>query len=93
MSSSVPFDPVSWLWAAAKSVPTPEVAVAAVGVLLLVGDFCVLTGIQPHAGLSCIALFLVCITPQSSVKIRLLLRRIDTMRRLIPGARTRQGPG
>ena len=48
-------------YGAAKGVPMPEVAVA--GVLLLVGGCCVLTGIEPYAVLSCIALFLVCVTP------------------------------
>lgn len=41
----------------------PEAAVAVAGVLILVGGLCVLTGFQPHLGLSCIALFLVCVTP------------------------------
>jgi uncharacterized membrane protein len=50
-------------FAAAKGVPMPEVAVAVAGVLILVGGFCVLTGFQPYVGLSCIALFLVCVTP------------------------------
>jgi uncharacterized membrane protein YphA (DoxX/SURF4 family) len=50
-------------YASAKGVPMPEVAVAVAGVLILVGGFCVLTGFQPHIGLSCIALFLVCVTP------------------------------
>jgi putative oxidoreductase len=50
-------------YAAAKAVPVPEVAVAMAGVLILVGGFCVLTGFQPYLGLSCIALFLVCVTP------------------------------
>ncbi len=50
-------------YAAAKAVPMPEVAVAVAGVLLLVGGFAVLTGFQPYVGLSCIALFLVCVTP------------------------------
>lgn len=50
-------------YAAAKGVPMPEVAVAVAGVLILVGGFCVLTGFQPYVGLSCIALFLVCVTP------------------------------
>ena len=37
-------------YGAAKGVPMPEVAVAVAGVLLLVGGFCVLTGIEPYAG-------------------------------------------
>ena len=49
--------------AAAKGVPMAEVAVVIAGVLLLVGGFCVLTGFEPYVGLSCIALFLVCVTP------------------------------
>jgi putative oxidoreductase len=36
---------------------------SAKGVLILVGGFCMLTGFQPHIGLSCLALFLVCVTP------------------------------
>ena len=50
-------------YAAAKGVPMPEVAVVVAGVLILVGGFCVLTGLEPYVGLSCIALFLVCVTP------------------------------
>jgi putative oxidoreductase len=50
-------------YAAAKGVPMPEAAVAVAGVLILVGGLCVLTGFQPYVGLSCIALFLVCVTP------------------------------
>jgi len=50
-------------YAAAKAVPMPEVAVAVAGVLILIGGFCVLSGFQPYVGLSCIALFLVCVTP------------------------------
>ena len=50
-------------YAAAKGVPMPELAVAVAGVLILVGGFCVVTGFQPYLGLSCIALFLVCVTP------------------------------
>jgi putative oxidoreductase len=50
-------------YAAAKGVPMPEVAVVVAGVLLLIGGFSVLTGIEPYVGLSCIALFLVCVTP------------------------------
>jgi len=50
-------------YAAAKAVPMPEVAVAVAGVLILIGGFCVPTGFQPYVGLSCIALFLVCVTP------------------------------
>ena len=50
-------------YAATKGVPMPEVAVVVAGVLLLIGGFCVLTGIEPYVGLSCIALFLVCVTP------------------------------
>jgi putative oxidoreductase len=50
-------------YAAAKGVPMPEVAVVVAGVLLLIGGFCVLTGIEPYVGLSCIALFIVCVTP------------------------------
>ena len=50
-------------YATAKGVPMPEVAVVVAGVLILVGGFCVLTGIEPYVGLSCIALFLVCVTP------------------------------
>ena len=53
-------------YAAAKGVPMPEAAVAVAGVLILIGRFCVLTGFQPHVGLSCIALCLVCVTPQSA---------------------------
>lgn len=41
----------------------PEAAVAAAGVLILVGGFCVPTGFQPYVGLSCVAVFLVCVTP------------------------------
>ena len=41
----------------------PEVAVAVAGVLMLIGGFCVLTGFQPYVGLSCIALFLMYVTP------------------------------
>lgn len=50
-------------YAAAKGVPMPDIAVAAAGLLILVGGFCVLTGFQPYVGLSCIALFLVGVTP------------------------------
>ena len=50
-------------FSAAKGVPMPEVAVVVAGVLLLIGGFCVLTGIEPYVGLSCIGLFLVCVTP------------------------------
>jgi uncharacterized membrane protein YphA (DoxX/SURF4 family) len=50
-------------YAAAKGVPMPEIAMAVAGVLLLVGGFCLLTGFLPHLGLSCIALFLVGVTP------------------------------
>jgi uncharacterized membrane protein YphA (DoxX/SURF4 family) len=50
-------------YAAAKGVPMPGLAVAAAGVLILVGGFCVATGFQPYLGLSCIAIFLVCVTP------------------------------
>jgi len=50
-------------YAAAKGIPMPEVAVVVAGVLILVGGFCVLTGFEPYVGLSCIALFLVCVTP------------------------------
>jgi len=50
-------------YAAAKGVPMPEVAVIAAGVLIIVGGFCVLTGVAPYLGLSCIGLFLVCVTP------------------------------
>jgi putative oxidoreductase len=50
-------------YASAKGVPMPDVAVAVAGVLILVGGFCVMTGFQPHIGLSCLALFLVCVTP------------------------------
>ena len=50
-------------YAAAKGVPMPEVAVIVAGVLILAGGFCVLTGIEPYVGLSCIAVFLVCVTP------------------------------
>ena len=49
-------------YASAKGVPAPEIAVAVAGVLILVGGFCVLTGFQPCIGLTCIALFLVCVT-------------------------------
>ena len=41
----------------------PETAVAVAGVLILMGGFCVLTGFQPYARLSCIAMFLMCVTP------------------------------
>jgi len=50
-------------YAAAKGVPMPDIAVAVAGLLILVGGFCVLAGFQPYVGLSCIALFLVCVTP------------------------------
>jgi len=50
-------------YAAAKGVPMPEVAVVVAGVLILIGGFCVVTGFKPYVGLSCIALFLVCVTP------------------------------
>jgi putative oxidoreductase len=50
-------------YAVAKGVPMPELALAVAGVLILVGGFCIVTGFQPYIGLSCIALFLVCVTP------------------------------
>jgi uncharacterized membrane protein YphA (DoxX/SURF4 family) len=50
-------------YAAAKGVPTAELAVAVAGVLILIGSFFVLTGFQPYVALSCMALFLVCVTP------------------------------
>ena len=50
-------------YAAAKGVPMPEIAVAVAGVLILAGGFSVLTGFQPYIGLSCIALFLIVVTP------------------------------
>jgi uncharacterized membrane protein YphA (DoxX/SURF4 family) len=50
-------------YARAKHVPAPDVAVPASGALLLAGGLSVLTAVQPKAGASLIATFLLAVSP------------------------------
>jgi uncharacterized membrane protein YphA (DoxX/SURF4 family) len=50
-------------YAASKGVPAPELAVAASGLLILIGGASILLGWWPHIGVLCITLFLAIVTP------------------------------
>ena len=50
-------------YAASKGVPMPEVAVVVAGLLILAGGLSILIGFLPQAGVGCIALFLLVVTP------------------------------
>jgi putative oxidoreductase len=49
-------------YSASKGIPAPKLAVAASGVLLFVGGFCILLGFQPVVGVAAIVLFLIPVT-------------------------------
>src|SRR6185437_807773 len=50
-------------YAAAKNVPTPDIAVTASGALLLVGGASVLLGVKPKIGILAIMGFLAAVSP------------------------------
>ena len=50
-------------YAATKGVPAPELAVILSGALLVFGAFSVLFGLLPRIGLTCIAVFLIGVSP------------------------------
>jgi putative oxidoreductase len=50
-------------YTAAKGVPMSDIAVPIAGLLILVGGLCVIAGLWPYLGASCIALFLIGVTP------------------------------
>ena len=50
-------------YVASKNVPMPEVAVLLTGALLIVGGVSIIMGMLPQIGISCIALFLIGVTP------------------------------
>jgi uncharacterized membrane protein YphA (DoxX/SURF4 family) len=51
-------------YAGSMGVPMPEVAVAGTGLLLTLGGLSILTGLYPAAGLTCLIIFFLGVTPK-----------------------------
>ena len=50
-------------YVASKGMPLPEIAVLLTGALLVVGGLSIVLGMLPQMGLTCLALFLIGVTP------------------------------
>ena len=50
-------------YVASKGVPMPEIAVLLTGALLVVGGLSIILGMLPQIGISCLAVFLIGVTP------------------------------